>query len=193
MKVMDKWIVFFAPFFSSSDEAKAFVEPLEALDVEDRKHPAKIMMHQTQRLISIADDLPTIRKGKESLQLLFLLVCAENIAKMHDNFDDDGQSKAYVVKFFNQFVEDDDKRILETSFNTHEMNPLPLEEIAKTLYSVRCDVVHEGQYWDFHFRNGKTPILNTEPDVIVSITLNELRRIIGRGCIRAIQTYSPAL
>jgi hypothetical protein len=187
---MDKWIEFFSPFFSSPDEAKAFVEPLEALDVEDRKHPAKIMMHQTQRLISLADDLPIIRKGRESLQLLFLLICAENVAKMHDNFDDDGQSKAYVVKFFNQFVEDDDKGILETSFTTHDLNPLTLEEIAKTLYSVRCDVVHEGQYWGFNFHDGKTPILNTEPDVIVYITLNEFRRIIGRGCIRAIQTYA---
>lgn len=187
---MDTWIEFFAAFFSSIDEARAFVEPLESLDVEDRKHPAKIMMHQTKRLISIADDLPIIRAGQESLQLLFLLICAENIAKMHDNFDDDGQSKAYVVKFFNQFVVGDDKKTLESSFATHAIKSLTLEEIAKTLYSVRCDVVHEGRYWGFHFHNGKYPILNTEPDVNVYITLNVFRRIIGRGCIRAIQTYS---
>jgi hypothetical protein len=186
---MNKWKEFFNTFFNSSDEAQAFIEPLEALNVEDRMHPAKIMMHQTQRLISIADDIPTIRSGKESLQLLFLLICAENIAKLHYNFDEDGQSKAFVVKFFKHFIKGNDKDILETSFTTYDMNPLALEGIATTLYSVRCGVVHEGKYWDFHFRDNETQMLNIEPDVIVSITLNELRCIIVRGCICAIKTY----
>lgn len=187
---MDKWIDFFAPFFATRDDARGFVEPLEALALEDPRHPTKIMLHQTQRLISISDDLPAIRKGKESLQLAFLLICAENIAKMHDNYDDEGSSKAYVRKFFEQFVVEEDYDVLERSFTTYERTPLYLRAVVDALYAVRCDVVHEGKYWGFQFHDGKTPMLNGDPDVIVSITLHELRDIVVRGCIRAINTYA---
>jgi len=186
---MDKWIDFFAPLFANRDDARGFVEPLEALALEDPRHPAKIMLHQTQRLISISDDLPIIRNGKESLQLAFLLICAENIAKMHDNFDDEASSRAYVRKFFEQFVVDRDRHVLEVSFTTYERKPLDLRTIVDALYAVRCDVVHEGKYWGFQFHDGKTPMLNGDPDVIVSITLREFRDIVARGCIRAINTY----
>src|SRR6266567_1660427 len=94
------WISFFAPVLGGEREAHEFVDPLEALERAEPQHPAKIMMHQTQRLVSIADDLPTIRNGKESLQLLFLLICAENTAKLHDNFDGEGESRRYVRQFF---------------------------------------------------------------------------------------------
>ena len=186
---MDKWIDFLTPFFSNRDNAREFIEPLEALQLEDPSHPAKIMLHQTQRLISISDDLTVIRKGKESLQLAFLLICAENIAKMHDNFHDEGSCRAYVRRFFEQFVLDEDRHVLEVSFTTHDLKPLDLRAIVDALYAVRCDVVHEGKYWGFQFNDGKTPILNVDPDVIVSITLGQFRDIIIKGCIRAINTY----
>lgn len=186
---MDKWIDFFIPFFANRDNAREFVEPLEALELEDHRHPAKVMLHQTQRLISISDDLPVIRKGRESLQLAFLIICAENIAKMHDNFDDEGSSRAYVRMFFEQFVLEKDRHLLEVSFTTYELKPLDLRTTVDALYTVRCDVVHEGRYWGFQFHDGRTPILNSDPDVIVSITLGQFRDIVVRGCIRAIDTY----
>ena len=186
---MDKWVDFFAPFFANREEARQFVEPIEALEPEHPGHRAKVMLHQTQRLISIAEDIPSVRKGKESLQLVFLMICAENIAKMHDNFDDEGSSKAYVRKFFDQFVVDDERRILETSFTTYDRQPLDLRAVCDTLYGVRCDVVHEGKYWDFHFHDGTTPMLNSDPNVIVSISLAQFRNILVRACIRAIRTY----
>lgn len=186
---MDKWIDFFEPFFHNREDATQFVEPLEALALEDPRHPAKIMLHQTQRLTSISDDLPVIRKGKESLQLAFLLICAENIAKMHDNFDDEGCSKAYVRKFFEQLLLDEDRHVLEVSFTTHENKPLDLRGIVDALYTVRCDVVHEGKYWGFQFSDGRTRLMNGDPDVIVSITLRQFRDIVVKGCIHAINTY----
>ena len=186
---MEKWIEFFTSFFHNRDDAKQFVEPLEALALEDPRHPAKIMLHQTQRLISISDDLPVIRKGKESLQLAFLLICAENIAKMHDNFDEEGHSRAYVRRFFEQFLADDDRHILQASLTSHRNQPLDLRAIVDALYGVRCDVVHEGKYWDFHFSDGDVRMMNGDPDVIVSITLRQFRDIVVRGCIRAINTY----
>ena len=187
---MDTWLRFFGPHFPSNEALLKFIEPLEALVLEDSRHPAKIMMHQTQRLISIADDLPAIRSGKESLQLVFLLICAENLAKMHDHFTGEGQSRAYVRKFFEVLVSGDDRDVLEHSF-THGMRPIPLRGIVDMLYDVRCDVVHEGKYWGFHFHDGRTPMLNTEPDVNVFIQLSSFRDIVVRGCIAAISQHAP--
>ena len=65
---------------------------------------------------------------------------------------------------------------------------MELHEVVDILYSVRCDVVHEGQYWDFNFCNG-TPVFNTNPDVIVSISLADFRAIVARACIIAIKDY----
>lgn len=188
---MEKWIAFYEQCFPSRNAAQAFVEELEA--VTDRtmpKHRAKIMMHQVQRLISLADDVLKIREGRESLQLLFVLICAENIAKLFHNFDDEGQSRAFVRRFFSEFVVGGDRAVLESSFFTHDAIPLDLQAVVDSLYSVRCDVVHEGQYWGFRFHDGGTPMLNTDPDVTVHITFAKFRAIVVRACVRAIQTYA---
>lgn len=188
---MEKWIEFYEPVFPSRDEAEAFVAELELInDPEIPRHRAKIMMHQAQRLVSLADDIVAIREGKESLQLLFLLICAENIAKLFHNFEEDGQSKAFVRRFFSEFVIGDDKATLEKSLFSYQGVALNVQEVADALYSVRCDVVHEGQYWGFSFHDGNTPILNSAPDVQVHITIEQFRSIVVRGCVRAVQAYA---
>jgi hypothetical protein len=188
---MEKWIAFYEQFFPSPNATQAFVEELEAVtDSTMPKHRAKIMMHQVQRLISLADDIIKVSGGRESLQLLFVLICTENIAKLFHNFDDEGQSKVFVRKFFSEFVVGDDRAALESSFFTHDLNHLNLHAIVDILYSVRCDVVHEGLYWNFHFQYGDISMLNTDPDVIVNITFAQFRAIVVRACIRAIKTYA---
>jgi len=188
---MEKWIAFYEQFFSSTNATKAFVGELEAItDSTMTKHRAKIMMHQVQRLISLADDIIKVSGERESLQLLFVLICAENIAKLFHNFIDDGQSKAFVHKFFSEFVIGDDRDALENSFFTHDLKPLNLHDTVDILYSIRCDVVHDGLYWGFHFQSGNIFMLNTDPDIIVKITFAEFRAIVVRACIRAIKTYA---
>lgn len=183
---MDKWIDFYAPFFESREKARQFVEDLEKLG---KKHAAKLMMHQTQRLVSLADDFPQIRAGNESLQLLFLLICAEHISKLYANFNGEGQSKAYTRRFFEELVTKGDRDRLKSCFKSHDIQPMTLREVVHLLYDVRCDVVHEGKYWGFHFHDGQTPMLNTEPDVNVYMRLQEFRDIVVRGCINAVKTY----
>ena len=189
---MEDWIDFYEPFFATRADARKFVSDREGLDASDPKHPAKIMMHQTQRMISLSDDLPTIRPGRESLQLVFLLICAEHIAKLHDNFNGEGHSRAYVRDFFGKFLTAVDKAELEAGMLKYDRTSrtrLSLLEVVDILYDVRCDVVHEGQYWSFNFSDGATSIINSDPDVIVSITLQALSNIIVRGCIKAIESY----
>ncbi len=67
---MDKWIEFYAPFFENREKARQFVEHFLSIGSDDVKYQARIMMLQVRRLVSLADDLPQIRKNKESLPLL---------------------------------------------------------------------------------------------------------------------------
>ena len=153
-------------------------------------HPAKIMMHQTQRLVSLSDDLPTIRPNRDSLQLLFLIICAENMAKLHDNFAGEGKSRFYVRRFFAFLVLEADRNTLTSGFvHRRPRRQFGIQEVADLLYDVRCDVVHEGMYWGFFFRQGDVTMMNISPKVDTRIGLSELRGIIVRGCINAISTY----
>jgi hypothetical protein len=187
---MDKWVDFYEPYFAGRREAELFVEKIELLTPTDERHTTKIMMHQAQRLISITDDLPRLRPRRESLQLLFLIICAEHISKLDDGFKGEGQSKKYVKRFFDKFLLQPEKDKLGNGFvdnNSMTMDPLGIEKVIDTLYDVRCDVVHEGKYWGFTFHDGDTPMVNVDPDVIVYITFKELRDIVVKGCIRAIE------
>ena len=153
------------------------------------------MMHQTQRLISLADDLPNIRPHKELLQLLFLLVCAEHVAKLYDGFSGEGKSRVYVQRFFESFVIDADRQTLSTAFadlTDHLHRPLSLKKAVDLLYDVRCDVVHEGKWWGFAFHDGTLPMVNVEPNVKAMITLPKLRDMVVRGCIQAVSVKLTA-
>lgn len=187
---MNEYVSFFEPHFDDSSKAEYFVSKCEILTPSDPNHKAKIMMHQTQRLVSIADDIPKLRPRRESLQLLFLMICVEHVSKLHDGFTGAGQSKKYVKKFFDQFLSQPDKEKLESRFLDHNAIPmvkLSLDKVVDLLYDLRCDVVHEGKYWTFFFSDGHTPIVNVDPDVNVYLTIIELRNIILRGCINAIE------
>jgi hypothetical protein len=190
---METWIDFYRPFFSSSEEVRRFVQACEQLSPPD--NVAKIIMHQGQRLVSLGDDIPQIRPHHEALRLLFLMMCAENISKLHDGFQGEGQSRAHVRRFFDQFLSDDDKNTIGSEFINHSQHQMPslgLRAAVDMLYDVRCDVVHEGNYWGFAFHDGQTPMLNTDPDVTAYITFGDFRSVVVRGCINAVQDRLPA-
>ena len=186
---LKKWVGFYKPFFPSERLARDFVVPFEALPLGDPRHPAKIMMHQVQRLVSLADDIPSIRKGNETLPLLFLLICVEDIAKLCDDFVGEGQSKAYVRNFFEWFLLPQEQKELCIRITNHEQTSLSLRDAVDMFYDVRCDIVHEGKYWGFHFQCGATPMMSCDPDVTLSLSLKDFRGVVVRGCIKAIRAY----
>jgi|26BtaG_2_1085354.scaffolds.fasta_scaffold48334_1 hypothetical protein len=188
---VEKWLSFYRPYFESEQQANDFVSALERLDADHPSHSAKIMMHQVQRLVSLANDIPQIRPGNETLPLLFLLVCAEHIAKLHHKYQGEGQSRSYVRRFFEEFLTEEDETLIRSGITSWERRPLPLREAIDILYTVRCDLVHEGRYWGFHFRNGGTSMINGDPDVVVNLKLHELTDIVVRSAIRSIQTFDP--
>lgn len=190
MPNIQQWLNFYSPYFATNKELVDFVEQIEAIPIDDPMHRRVILMHQTQRLVSIAIDIDQIRPRKQALQLAFLIISCENISKLFHNYEGDMQSKHYVQKFFEVFLSAQDKNRLQAGFTTNTMQIMKIREIIQILYDVRCDVVHEGRYWGFHFKED-IPMLNTNPDVNVYISFNELRDIVVRGAINAINGYSP--
>jgi hypothetical protein len=188
---MDEWLAFYNPYFENQDEAKKFVGSCETQTYPD--NAAKVMMHQVQRLVSLSDDMQKIRPNNEPLKLLILIMCVENIAKLHDGYTRENFSKKYVTKFFNDFLSDTDKDLLRNGFidcNDKWLRPMSFDNVVRMLYKIRCDVVHEGNYLSFSFYDGKTEMLEMIDQsyaVTPHISLQDVRRIIIHGCISAIR------
>lgn len=184
---MEPWLSFYEPHFASVREAKDFVQSCECLHPSAPNHIVKIMMHQAQRLVSIADDLPRIRPRQEGLQVLLRMMCSENIAKLHDRFEGEGKSRYYVQQFFKKFLSESDKRNLSYGFalNTDGLPSIGFPKAVDLLYKIRCSVAHEGSYHNFAFHDGRSEMVNTNPNVIAKISLVQVRGIVVRGCINA--------
>lgn len=184
----DKWVTFYGSVIGEKIAATL----VSRCQSGPPGNTAKLILYQARRLVSLADDIVKIRPGRESLQLLFLLICAEHVAKLADGFEDEGKSQHYVIKFFENFASTDDKDLLDRSFTDFDLHPLHWRRAIKTLYGVRCDVVHEGNYWDFTFRQATLDMLNQDPDVIATITLDEFRDLVVRCAVEAVRTTLDA-
>jgi hypothetical protein len=185
---VNEWLNFYLRYFPTETETRDFINACE--QQLPPNNTAKILMHQAQRLISLSDDIIKIRPHTDSLRLLFLLMCAENIAKLHDGFTGEGLSRKYVHKFFTDFLSDNDEQGLGAGFrdnsaSAHLLPTLGLNKAVDMLYEIRCDAVHEGKFWSFAFHDGTMSMVNTDPDVIAEITFDSLRDIVVRGSINA--------
>ena len=153
-----------------------------------------LTMHQTQRLVSLADEVVKIC-SRDSLRLLFLVICAENIAKLQDGYGLEGRSKFYTRKFFDQFLSTRDKNQLETGFVKEDRRGLDrllgLKVVVDHLYAVRCDVVHEGRYWEFFFSTDGSPHYSISSPVGTKIGYSQLRDLIVRASIAAMWLQQP--
>jgi hypothetical protein len=189
VKAMKKWLDFYIPHFNKESIAIQFVKECEKQSPP--LNTAKIMMHQAQRLICLADQVLKIRPNDESLYVFFLIMCTENISKLHDSFMGEGKSRFYVKRFFKKFLSEEDKEILANGFideDDKSQRPLGFERAVDMLYDIRCDVVHEGNYIGFYFCDDKSPIQNTNPNVTANLRLRDVRNIIVRGCIKAAES-----
>jgi len=147
------------------------------------------MMHQGQRLITLANNSECMDRDRDPLKLLFLLIAVEAVSKLFDNFNESGHSKKYVIRFFEQFTADEEKIFILDNIEIRNKDDTTLEDIIKTLYAIRCDVVHEGMYWRFNFANDNHRSILTFGDgeqiLRVTTPYEELRDIIIRSIIRA--------
>jgi len=178
---------FFAPAFDNSLEAsKKFYE---AVAPAGGYSDAKIILHQTARMIWLADQIDTVAAGRPAFQILFYLTAAELIAKILAKYEGEGESKKHVQKFFSEICDSPQKERLERAFKRVGGGFLTLEAAISFLYRIRCDVVHRGQYYQFALPSGlhEVPLLTGQGDdnIIAEITLQELRQIVLEGAVLA--------
>jgi hypothetical protein len=175
---------FFKEYFNNESE---FDEFYEKINVNER---ARKMLHQTARIISLADKLGDYIAGRPAINLLFYIITAELIAKLYYDYKGEGKSLYYVKAFFNDFCSDYNKKRLSKSIKSND-TLLNFEEVIEFFYKVRCDVVHEGNYYKYSFKNNDAEeniFANVLlPDFIINIQIEEVRRIIIESSIRAIQ------
>jgi hypothetical protein len=153
---------------------------------------AKIILHQAARMIWLSDRIEEeFAKGRPGLQIMFYLIAAELAAKLCFNFQEEGESRSYVRKFFLEICSDCQKNLLQEAFvwSSLEKGSLALEDAIDYLYDVRCDVVHRGIYYTVSFPsvdNG-TSLLNPwkSDHIIIHITIDKLRKIILHGVVEA--------
>ncbi|EGR0320073.1 hypothetical protein FDM49_11980 [Vibrio cholerae] len=187
---MEKWLDFYRPYFDSEPDLRSFVEQCEALSLENDNHRAKVMMHQGQRLSTISSSMELVASGRDPLKLLFLLIAAENISKLHLSVHEEGRSKFHVKRFFNTFCNGEAKKELVDKIEVIR-KPRDLDTVVSVLYSIRCDVVHEGNYWSFDFANAYGPSVWSSKDgnqiLSVRLTFEDLKDIVVKGIISAVK------
>jgi hypothetical protein len=183
-----KWLDFYRPHFATEAGLAEFVGAC-ASQVGPRA--AKLIMHQVRRLVMLADQMGTLRPDRDSLHVFWYVVCAEAASKLQADYAKDDQSRVHVRRFFEEFASKNDQNSLASGFqHPDDLRPMTLREAADVLYDVRCDVAHEGNYWDFTLA-AEIPMINVAQPAIVSLRRSELRDIVVRTGIRAAQSRLP--
>jgi hypothetical protein len=110
---VEELVAFYEPHFASPDDAASFV--LRCVSIPGA-HPAKTIMYQTTRLVSLSEEVGRDHSSRDGLQLMFLMICAENISKLQADFHDDGESRKYARRFFSTFLQPDEIEVLRDGF-----------------------------------------------------------------------------
>lgn len=182
------FVAFYAPAFQGDNEAAArFLQEVKDLPKEHAR--AKIALHQAARMVWLGDQIEEIAAGRPALQILFLLIAAEAVSKIVFKFTEEGRSREFVRRFFEEICNDDHRAVLASAFSMNTGGScFTVRQAVDLLYSIRCDVVHEGKYYTFHMREtrGGVPLLNHIEDkfsVVTHLTLPELRQIVIEGAV----------
>ncbi len=151
----------------------------------------KVILHQTTRLVSLADWMDEVAPARPSLKIVFFVVLAEAIGKMAFAFRGTGESKRYVRRFFEELCVSTDQDRLARAFRSTDTTPhswLTGSEAVDVLYNVRNSVVHRGEYFLFNLLEPGHTITITPYEggaLEATISSHELRAIIIRGAVAA--------
>lgn len=118
--------------------------------------------------------------NNSALKLLFLIILAENTAKLFSDFEGEGQSKHYVRRFFEELATPEQQDRLNTGI-AKGITLQGLRYAIDFLYLVRSDVAYEGMYYQFHFREDlpliveageETATVNLYYEEVVNLVVN---------------------
>lgn len=188
-------IQFYLPFFTDENETEAFIKQCEAKEERSKK-----MINLLAWLVDIADKIGEVKPGRPSLQIVFLLTCAESNSKIKEIYTEEFKSREFTHKFFESIKEEDKQLILENITESNLLNTdISFEDIIDILYNIRCETIHEGIYFHFCFSNneefktnrvkkGKTPNNKIEIGIQVGLTYKQFRDVIIRTGINQIKS-----
>jgi hypothetical protein len=196
---VEELVVFLKPYVGDESQTRDFINRFE--NISDEKNNAWLMLNQTERLISLGEAIHEKVKPRDSLLVLFLIICAEAVAKLYHNFQGENKSWHYTKLFFKQFCEPKDFESLEGKLSTRKINGiekknLSADEVIHYFYKIRCSVVHEGVYWEFNFKGSDentvygVPIYKTKEIIYAEINYKTIRDIVIKGAIKAINRYA---
>jgi hypothetical protein len=134
---------------------------------------AKIILHQAARMVWLADRIDPLARGRPALQLLFFMIAAEAVAKLAAGYKGERKSREHVRLFFSTYCTPAHRERIHRALEAATPPPKSAEEIADYLYTIRCDVVHRGRYFDMLL-----------PDDTFRL---EVRAVILEGVFRAAQ------
>jgi len=181
-------VEFYRRAFETAEEARAFVDQARAVPLE--ASPAKRMLNQAARMIWLGDQLHSVAASRPALQVLFYLIAAEASAKLLQGFRGEGDSKKHVRLFFEEICSDEHRAQLTSGFRLpgHVGAP-PIRAVVDLLYDLRCDVAHEGRYFEFQMPDpDESSCITGAGDQIVTVrmTIDDLRQIVLEGAVRAV-------
>jgi hypothetical protein len=198
------FVKFYASAFGGEQASQAYFERLENLSLELRGR-IKLLLHQVARMIWLGDRIDDLAKGRPAFQVMFALIAAELAAKIRYDFQEEGQSRKFVRRFFEDICTDEHRAVLGRAFR-RVGGYLDVRGAVDYLYSTRCDVVHMGAYYDLSLvKSGHSHVariqekiprnlasheyepemLNAALMVTTDFDVQELRGIVLEGAIRA--------
>ena len=148
---------FYHPYFESDDELNKFFYYIFLNDNKNKK--LRWMMYDIIWFVSLADDIDTIRPGKDLLRILFFRICIEALQK-----DSGATDSVFFKKFESSFSAAGKQYILShfafsgidvpdglVGFNSHKGYQLTLMDFLWIIRAMRNMVVHDGDYWSMVF------------------------------------------
>lgn len=174
--------------------AEALGDPTAAHDLYGRAENAtdpiaKVVLHQTARLVSLADWMDEAAPARPALKIFFFVALAEAVAKMTFRFKRNGESRSHVHLFFEDLCPLSDRTRLARAFqcpDTTPATPLTTSQAVDVLYSVRNDVVHRGQYFTVNLLEPDNTVTITDygdGTLEVFLSIAELRGIVIHGAV----------
>ena len=185
------YVEIYRPAFGSMEAARAFVQHVEDLPVEQAK--VKVALHQAARMVWLGDRIDEVARGRPAFQVLFYVVAAEAVSKIVFDCKGRGQSKKYVVIFFEKICTAAHRTQLDHAFSNERY--FDWRTAANILYSVRNEVAHESVYYTFHLPyDDPSPVLThlAGHSFTAHMTLRQLRQIILEGAVRGVKMVLSA-
>lgn len=150
----------------------------EYTDLNDKFFIPRRMLNCVERMVSAARDMEQIRRGKDVFKIVFLVTCVETLQKLSGNKHG---KKAMLFDFFEKFTLDIDKQFIRAHF-AHGTQGLYEDEDSFTqfvgvLNEYRNCAAHEGEYWDYCFKNYSSEI---PLSIMVKINLRKSKEDVKR-------------